>query len=62
MTSNGNSVIPASAGTTTSSVSLAENAVTFSKDHYIPEIAIVSTALCFILVFFLVMFPKNRAS
>jgi hypothetical protein len=38
------------------------NAVTFSKDHYIPEIAIVSTALCFILVFFLVMFPKNRVS
>jgi hypothetical protein len=59
MTSNGNAVSPVSPGQTTSSASLALEEPIPHGDRYIPEIAIIAVAICFLMAFFFVLFPKK---
>jgi len=63
MTSNAVSVKPVLPGNTIDSSSpVEEKVLAFADHHYIPEIAIIAVAICFILVFFLVLFPKGKST
>jgi hypothetical protein len=63
MQSNVASVAPASAGTQTNYASSSpENIVVSVRDNYLPEIAVITVAICMIMVIFLILFPKKHSS
>jgi hypothetical protein len=64
MTSNEVSVSPVSTGPATNFTSLDPNQkiVVLAHDNYLPEIAVITLAICFIVIAFFILFPKRYRS